>query len=272
MIPSVKLNTGQKMPQLGLGTWQLEGEKCVSAVKTALELGYNHIDTAQVYENQREIARALQNVDRGKLFITSKLWFTDLKRESVQPACDQILQELEISYLDLLLIHWPQKTVPIAETLEAMNELVKQKKTRAIGVSNFTIAHLREALETKKARISVNQVEFHPLLYQKDLLEFCNQNKIVLTAYSPLGRSTIFKHRTIKSIAQEHGKTPAQVCLRWETQKNIVVIPKASSKPHLKENMQIFDWFLSKEDVQAIDSINRQKRVCNPPFAEFNRG
>ncbi len=272
MIPAETLNTGQKMPVLGLGTWLLSGQKCTQAVSQALELGYTHIDTAQAYGNHREIACALENADRKKIFITSKIWMTDFKADVVGPACNQILKDLGTDYLDLLLMHWPNKKVPMHKTLGAMNELAKQGKTRAAGVSNFTIAHLREALDSKAAKISVNQVEFHPLLYQRELLEFCKGKGISVTAYCPLGRQGDLRHRTINAIAEKNERTAAQVCLRWLVQKGLVVIPKASSEPHLKENMQIFDWELSEEDIEAIDSINRNKRVCNPPFAEFNRG
>ncbi|MDP6671118.1 MAG: aldo/keto reductase [archaeon] len=272
MIPFETLNTGQKMPVLGLGTWLLTGQKCTQSVSQALELGYTHIDTAKAYENHREIASALENFDRKKIFITSKIWLTDLEPDAVGPACNQILKDLETDYLDLLLIHWPNKSVPVSETLGAMNDLAKQGKTKAIGVSNFTISHLKEALDSKAAKISVNQVEFHPLLYQKGLLEFCKSKGISVTAYCPLGRQGDLRHRAIKEIAERNERTAAQVCLRWLVQKGLVVIPKASSESHLEENMQIFDWELSNEDVEAIDSINRNKRVCNPTFADFNNG
>jgi diketogulonate reductase-like aldo/keto reductase len=270
MLPTQKLVSGKEIPQLGLGTWQLNGKKCVETVQKALESGYTHIDTAQVYENQREVGKAIAGFERKKLFITSKIWHSDLRSKSVESACNRILQELQTAFVDLLLIHWPNRSVPIRETLEAMNDLIKQKKAKSIGVSNFTIAHLREALETGFS-ISVNQTEFHPGLYQKELLDFCSQNKIVLTAYSPLGRKSLLNNRVIQSLAKKYEKTPSQICLRWGIQKGVVVIPKASNEQHLKENMQLFDWSLSEEDESVLDSLGNNNRLVNPGFAEFNK-
>jgi len=272
MIPSIKLSQGNKMPLLGLGTWQLTGPKCTAAVQKAIELGYNHIDTAQVYTNQPEVGKGISSFERSKIFITSKIWNTDLAADAVPKACDRILQELNTDYVDLLLVHWPNRHTPVAETLGAMQKLVEAGKARSLGVSNFTIYHLKEALESNAAKISVNQVEFHPLLYQKELFEFCSQNSIAITAYSPLARQSALQHRAIKAVAESNGKTPAQACLRWMVQKGIVVIPKASSEAHIKENMGIFGWQLSPADEKAIDAINRNKRLINPPFAEFGRG
>ncbi len=271
MIPTIKLNSGQEMPLLGLGTWQLDGKKCFQAVKKALELGYPLIDTAPIYGNQKEVGRAISEFERKNIFLTSKIWYTDLAGKDVEKAVEKILEELNTNYVDLLLVHWPNKSIPMQETLEAMAELVKKGKAKSIGVSNFTISHLKEALVAKKALISVNQVEFHPLLFQKELLEFCQNNGIVLNAYSPLGRGTAIRNRIIKEIAKKYKKTEARVCLRWLVQKNIVAIPKASSEDRLKENMQLFDWQLQKEDEKQIDSIKRQKRMVRPAFAEFEK-
>ncbi len=270
MIPAKKLASGIAIPVLGLGTWELAGKKCVETVQKALELGYSHIDTAQVYENQREIGRAIQGFDRKKLFIASKIWRSDLQSKSVEPACDRILEELETDYVDLLLIHWPNRSVPIAETLEAMNNLVKQKKVKSIGVSNFTVPHLKEALETN-AIISANEVEFHPAFFQKELLGFCTQKKIAVIAYSPLGRGSLLSHPVLREIAKKNAKTVSQICLRWATQKGLIVIPKASSETHLAENTRLFDWELSGEDASAIDELGTNHRLVNPGFAEFSK-
>lgn len=270
MVPVQKLASGHSIPVLGLGTWQLTGKKCAEAVQKALELGYTHIDTAQVYGNQPEIAKAIAGFDRKKLFITSKVWHSDLRSNSVEPACERILSELETPYVDLLLIHWPNRSVPIAETLEAMGNLVKQKKAKSIGVSNFTVPHLKEALETK-AIISANEVEFHPAFFQKELLDFCNQKKIAVIAYSPLGRNSILNHPVLREIAKKNSKLVSQICLRWLLQKGLVVIPKASSETHLAENMRLFGWELSLEDEQRIDSLGEKNRLLNPGFAEFNK-
>jgi diketogulonate reductase-like aldo/keto reductase len=268
MIPSLTLKNGVKMPVLGLGTWQLEGKECVEAVQAALRLGYTHIDTAEMYGNQREIGVAIRGHDRKRLFITSKVWYTHLRKKDVIAACTQTLKELGTPYLDLYLIHWPNSAVPLRETFEALKELYDDGKVRAVGVSNFTVRHVEEALKASKVDICVNQVEFHPLLYQQELLGFCDKHHIRLTAYSPLGRGAVLKDATVAEIAAKHGKTAAQVALRWLYEKGAIVIPKGSSEEHLRENMAIFDFELTKEEAERLDSLSR-RRIIRPPFAEF---
>ena len=271
MEKEILLKNGKKIPALGLGTWELIGKNCESAVKTAIELGYNHIDTAEVYGNQKEIGSAINIFERKKIFLTSKVWHGNLKHDSILKACHSTLKDLQTDYLDLYLIHWPNRKIPVKETLSALKSLADSGKVKSIGVSNFTIAHIEEALSFAEIPIVNNQVEFHPYLFQKDLLEYCNSKKIVLTAYSPLGRRKLLNDRTIIEIAKNCNKTPAQVCLNWILQKNCVVIPKASSREHLLENLQAFDFDLSKEDCEKIDSLNKNKRFVDFWFAEFNR-
>jgi len=269
---NVILKSGQEMPLLGLGTWQLTGNKCTEAVKNALEFGYRHIDTADAYNNHREIAAALAEgiVDRDKLFITSKARRDLLSYNDVLSSGDRILDELGIEYLDLLLIHWPNKRIPLKETLEALTELKEQRKTRNIGVSNFTLNHLKDALEFYPDLISINQVEFHPYLYQKELLEFCRAHDIVITAYSPLARGKVFKDSQIKALAEKYDQSPARLVLRWLVEKEIVVIPKASSVEHLRDNLDIFDWEMPARVVEVLDGLNEDYRIIAPPFNEFD--
>jgi diketogulonate reductase-like aldo/keto reductase len=257
------------MPVLGLGTWELTGNTCYNAVKIALKLGYTHIDTAEIYGNQSEIGNAISNFNRNNLFITSKVWYDNLHYNDVLIACEKTLEDLGIDYLDLYLIHWPNRNIPMRETFDALKELYDKGKVKSIGVSNFTIRHLKEALKISNL-ISVNQVEFHPFLYQKELLFFCEKHNIKIIAYSPLARTEVFSDKTIKTIANKYNKTPAQISLRWLLQKGIVVIPKASSKKHLKENLNVFDFEVSNEDMRKIDSIKTQKRLVNPDFTEFD--
>jgi len=268
-IPAFTLPTGKAMPSLGLGTWQLTGQDCSRAVRTALALGYTHIDTADFYGNHAEIAEAIAGVPRERLFITSKVKPSDLQHDDLKASAARLLRELKLDYLDLLLIHWPNKEIPMAETFTALAEIVAEGKVRHIGVSNFTVRHLKEALSVSKVPIVVNQVEFHPFLYQKELLAFCKENKIRLTAYSPLARGKVFKDETLKAIGKKHGKTPGQVALRWLHERGIVVIPKASSETHLKENLDLFGFALDDEDTTAIGRLP-QERLVNPPFAEFD--
>ncbi len=271
MEKEILLKNGKKIPALGFGTWELNGKTCENAVKTALELGYNHIDTAEIYFNQKEVGKALSQFDRKKIFLTSKVWTANLKHDSVLKACDSTLKDLQTDYLDLYLIHWPNKKIPIKETLSALKTLVDSGKVKSIGVSNFTIAHIKEALQLEETPIVNNQVEFHPYLFQKDLLEFCQSKKIVLTAYSPLGRKKILNDKTILELSKKYNKTPAQICLNWVLQKGCVAIPKASSKEHIAENLNVFDFTISTEDCNKIDSLGNSKRIVNPLFGEFGR-
>lgn len=270
-MQTVKLSSGYEMPILGLGTWQLTGRRCKEAVKKAIELGYKHIDTAWIYDNQENVGDAIKEsgVKREKLFITSKVWTDNLRYEDVLEQCKETLNQLKLDYLDLYLIHWPDSDVPLEETFRAFKKLVSEKKIRSIGVSNFNIARVREAMEKSEIPVSVNQVEYHPYLNQESLLEECRKNKIILTAYSPLARGKIINDKVLKSVAEKYDKTASQVTLRWLLQKNIVVIPKASSENHLKENMEIFDFELKKEDMEKINKINIRKRLVNPGFGEF---
>ncbi|HHY97469.1 MAG TPA: aldo/keto reductase [Firmicutes bacterium] len=269
---TIVLKSGDEIPILGLGTWQVTGDECQQAVQKAIELGYVHIDTAAAYGNHKDIALAIKKsgIDRDKLFITSKVWRDSLRYKDVLSAGEQILTELGIEYLNLLLIHWPNKEVPISETLRGLAELKARGMVRNIGVSNFTIRHLTEAMEVAGDLITVNQVEFHPYLYQRELLEFCRENNIVLTAYSPMARGRIFNDQVILDLADKYVRSPSQLVLRWLVEKGIVVIPKATSEKHLRDNMEIFGWTLPDEAREKIDSLNRMERLINPSFGEFD--
>jgi diketogulonate reductase-like aldo/keto reductase len=248
----------------------LTGRECTKIVKKALNLGYNHIDTAEAYGNHKEIGKALKEFDKSDIFITSKLWRSDLHYKDALKACDKVLRDLGIECLDLYLIHWPNRNVPMEETFRALKELVENGKVKSVGVSNFTINHLKDAMEISEAPINVNQVEFHPYLYQKELWDFCKDNNIQITAYSPLDRTKVFDEPTIIELTKKYDKTPAQICLRWEIEKGLVVIPKSSSETHLKQNMEIFDWELDGEDIEKMDSIKRRHRFVKTTFHEFD--
>jgi diketogulonate reductase-like aldo/keto reductase len=260
-IPVKKLRSNYSIPVLGLGTWQVVGKECELAVKRALKIGYRHIDTAEYYKNQKNIGNAIKGFDRSQLFITSKVWATNLRFKDVIKSCESTLKELNTPYLDLFLIHWPNPEIPLEETFRAMKVLHDEDKVRSIGVSNFDVSLLKKSLEIEEILVCVDQVQFHPYNYQKELLEFCKRNDIVLTAYSPLARGKVTKDKTIEELADKYGKTTAQISLKWLIQKDTVVIPKARSEKHLKENMDIFDWKLSDEDVNKIDSMNTEKRL-----------
>jgi 2,5-diketo-D-gluconate reductase B len=259
---------GVKIPIMGIGTYMMTGEECTEAVRNALGMGYTHIDTAHVYGNHEDIAIAIKGYDRNKLFITTKVWKTDLSKSGVIDSGRRALEELEIAHIDLFLIHWPNREFPMAETFKGMKELQDSGIIRAAGVSNFTIRHIEEALNAG-AQIATNQVEFHPLFHQKELLDYCKSKGITLTAYSPVGKGEALEHPTIKDIAGQTGHTPAQICLAWIMSKGIIVIPKSSSKERQQENLEAVNIKLSRSHIEKIDAIGENKRITMPEYAEF---
>lgn len=271
-MKNLPLKSGFSIPSLGFGTWELTGGSCYDAVLSALRAGYTHIDTAVMYENETAVGNAIEKsgIDRKNLFITTKIWFSHLHHADVIKSCRRSLEQLECDYLDLLLIHWPNRSVPIRETFGAFEELVEHKKVRSIGVSNFTIHHLEEALKVTQIPISVNQVEFHPYLYQREQLDFCTKNGIVITAYSPLARGKVLQDETIKKIAFKRGIIPAQIVLAWILSKSCAAIPKASSEDHIKSNITAADICLNDDEIREIDQINVNIRTINPGWAEFD--
>lgn len=267
-----QLSSGQNIPVLGLGTWELTGETCYEAVQEALDLGYTHIDTADVYGNHKQIAAALKKagVDRDGLFITTKVWRADLAYDRVGPAVEHMLDELGVDYVNLLLIHWPDRSVPMSETFRALAEVREKGWARDIGVSNFTEKHVGEATSVSSVPVVMNQVEYHPYLNQERLRDFCAQKRIALTAYSPLARGRALSDPVIKEIAVRHGRHPAQVVIRWLLDKDLVVIPKASSRDHLQTNLDVFDFELTDEDREKMERLDRGERFVKPSFHEFD--
>ena len=257
-MDTIRLGSGDEIPVLGLGTWTLRDEQCKTVVKTALELGYNHIDTAWMYANQKEIGEALREIGavREELFITSKVWHTHLKYDQVHSQSDECLADLQTDYLDLLLIHHPgDGSVPMEETLSAFNEIHDAGKAKSIGISNFSIEQVDQARAISQAPISTNQVEYHAHSQHEDLLQHCQALQIPLTAHRPLAVGKIIGDPVLRGIGGKHGKTAAQVALRWLLQKGLIVIPKASSAPHLRENLDLFAWELTSEEMETINNL-----------------
>jgi 2,5-diketo-D-gluconate reductase B len=261
-----------KLPLIGLGTWDLRGAECTKTIKLALEIGYRHIDTAAVYENHTAVRQGIKGFDRRKLFITSKLWLEqiDLKKieASVEKACDLALKELGTDYLDLYLLHWPRHDWPMGKIVKAMERLIKKGKIKKAGVSNCTIHHLQDLLDDG-CKPAANQVEYHPYLYQKELLDYCNLEGIQLIAYRPLGKGALLKNPLFKKIGARHDKSPSQIILRWIVQQNIPVIPKSSSRQHLEENFEIFDFKLTPQEMNQIGKLNKNQRFCKAGHEEF---
>lgn len=263
-------NNQIKIPKLGFGTYMLKGEQAVSSVKQALNLGLRHIDTAQIYFNSAEVGTAIKEsvVPREEVFLTTKIWKDFLTPKEVKKTFQESLDKLKTDYVDLLLIHWNNPKVPLEETLGAFKDLKEQKKILHIGVSNFTCDLLKSA-KTICPDIITNQVEYHPFLSQKKLLKLMDHQGIFLTAYSPLMRAKVFKIQQIIQLAKKYKKTPAQIALKWLIQqKNVVVIYKASTKKHIEENLNIFDFNLEERDnAQLFRLNNNRQRVIDPPFA-----
>jgi diketogulonate reductase-like aldo/keto reductase len=232
----------------------------------AIDMGYRHIDTAEAYENEDRIGKALAAFDREDIFITSKVSGPHLAPQDVLDACTRSLEKLRTDYLDLFLAHWPNQRIALVETLDAMNQLVDQGMTRSIGLSNYGVTLTQKAISVSRVPISNLQIEYHPFTKRAALEDFCRRHKITITAYSPLARGKVFDNATIRGIAEKHNKTAAQVSLRWLLQKGHIIIPKASSKQHLIENMQVFDWHIDTEDMESIDNIESELRLVDTGY------
>lgn len=253
-MENIKLASGHEIPILGLGTWQLKGSQCERIIKVAIELGYTHIDTAWMYENQTQIGNALHdiNVQREDLFITSKIWHTHLKHDEVLSQFDVCINDLQMDYVDLLLIHWPSDSVPFEETFAAFKEIYDAGKVKSIGISNFSIEQVNKACDVSELPICTNQVEYHIRNNKEELRAYCETRNIPITAHRPLAVGNLAEDKELAEIGKKHGKTAAQVALRWLVQKGIITIPKSGSEPHLRENLDIFDWQLSDTEMQSF--------------------
>lgn len=262
------------IPVLGLGTWQSTGQDCVAVVKKALEMGYEHIDTAQAYDNEKEVGQGIKQsgVARNKFFLTTKIFPDDMKfqPEKLAEAAKRSLENLDTDYVDLLLLHWPDDRVPLSETIPALCELQKQGLTRHIGVSNFNIADIIEAEKYADVPIVVNQVEFHPFIKQNTLQTFLNNHHILLEAYSPLARGDVFDNDIIKEIADKHNVTPAQISLAWIlSDKHRVAIPKTSNPDHLQGNLDAIKVELSADELDKLGSLARSdgRKIEHPDYS-----
>ncbi|MFW6198337.1 MAG: aldo/keto reductase [Acidobacteriota bacterium] len=259
---------GRKIPSLGLGTWQLQGDECVEAVRDALEIGYRHIDTAQAYENEAEVGRGIREsgVPRDEVFLTSKVWWENLDRPECLATARQSNERLGGEWIDLMLIHWPNEELPLDEPLVALEHLQAEGIIRHYGVSNFTPSLLQRALD--RAPILCNQVEYHPFLAQDELLEMAREHDLMLTAYSPVAQGKVTEDETLREIGRQHGKTPAQVALRWLLQQdNVAAIPRSSSAEHRRENFDVFDFELEDEEMECIAALDEGLRLIDPSFA-----
>ncbi|WP_027393710.1 aldo/keto reductase [Aquimarina latercula] len=262
-----KLHNGVEMPYFGLGVYLSDNDKeVIDAVQWALEEGYRHIDTASIYKNEEGVGTAILNssVPRDEIFVVSKVWNADQGYESTLKAFEKSLQRLQLNYLDLYLIHWPVKGKYI-ETWKALEKLYKDGVIKAIGVSNFLEHHLENLMETSEIKPMVNQMEFHPHLVQQDLIDFCNKHHIQYEAWSPMMQGKIFELSILDNLSKKYNKTAAQIVLRWNLQKGVITIPKSSKKHRIIDNANLFDFELSKEDINYIDSLDKHQRLGPDP-------
>tara|TARA_B100000686_G_scaffold339333_1_gene413220 strand:- start:386 stop:1231 length:846 start_codon:yes stop_codon:yes gene_type:complete len=263
---------GVRIPKLGLGTWQLEGQNCKDAINYALdEIGCRHVDTAQAYGNEEQVGAALEEsgTRREDIFLTTKVWMDNMSGDRVVPSIDESLKKLRTDYCDLILIHWPNDDVAFEETLGALKKAQEQGKTRLIGVSNYTTDQVKKVREDLGFDIAVNQCEYHPFLNQSQLIEQCREYGMMFTAYSPLARGKVMGDSTLEDLSHSYNKTPAQITLRWLYQQdNVLAIPKSSSKEHIEANFDILDFELNDQDMERIFEMReRNKRMVDPDFA-----
>jgi 2,5-diketo-D-gluconate reductase B len=259
---------GTRVPVLGFGTWQIEGRAATEGVRDALEIGYRHIDTARAYGNEAEVGEGIaqSGVDRSEIFLTTKIFPGDFEPEGIKAAAEDSLRSLRTDHLDLLLLHWPDPSVPLERTLAALVELREAGRIRQLGVSNFPAGLLGEALEY--APVFCDQVEYHPFLGQERLLRLARERGVLLTAYSPLAHGRVPDDGTLREIGDAHGKTAGQVALRWLLdQPGVAPIPKASSHERRVENFEVFDFELSDEERARIDALPKDDRQIDPDFA-----
>lgn len=261
------LHNGVEMPTLGLGVWKMENnDEVKTAVNAAIDAGYKAIDTAAAYKNEEGVGAAIKenSTPREELFITSKVWNDDQGYDSTLKAFDDTVSKLGVDTLDLYLIHWPVEG-KYKETWKAMEKLYNDGRVRAIGVSNFHPHHLEDLMKDAEIKPMVNQVEFHPLLNQKELRTFCKQHSIQMEAWSPLAQGKLLDHEVVKEIAEQHGKSTAQVIIRWDLEHEVVTIPKSSNPERIKQNFDVFDFELTPDNIRALDELNENERMGPDP-------
>jgi diketogulonate reductase-like aldo/keto reductase len=266
-VSSLELSNKTIIPQIGFGTWLIKDEEvCVQSVTTALEIGYRHIDTAQIYGNEQYVGQAIAESDipRADLFITTKVWNENQFWDDVIPSLDESLERLQTDYVDLLLIHFPV-TETRRPAWRRMETILESGKAKAIGVSNYTIAHLEELIKESKIKPAVNQVELHVFLQQPELVEYCRKHGIALEAYSPLAHGQGLQDAKLQELAKKHHKTVAQIMLRWCIEQGFIALPKSTHPERIRENFEIFDFKLDREDMEQLKKLNKDLRTCWDP-------
>jgi 2,5-diketo-D-gluconate reductase B len=264
--------TDDGMPMLGLGTWQnTDPEQCAESVRTALEMGYRHVDTAQIYDNEAAVGDgiAAADVDREDVFLATKVWIDDLAADDVLATARESLDRLGVGYVDLLYVHWPAREYDPEETLPAFDELHDDGRVRHVGVSNFQPAQLDRARDVLDAPVFANQVELHPLLPQAELRAHCAEADVEVVGYSPLARGDVFDHPGVRAVADDRDASPAQVALAWARAKDVTAIPKATGEAHIRDNWRSLSLDLTDEEVARIDDVETGDRKVDPDFAPW---
>ena len=261
--PTTTLPSGDELPMVGLGTWNIEGNDLRNSLRAGLDAGYTHVDTAEGYHNEATIGEVLaeENVDRDDLFLTSKVLPKNLGYESVIESCKQSLDKLGTDYLDLYLIHWPNPAISVRETLSAMAHLKEDGLVRNVGVSNFDTYQLSAALHVSPVDIAVNQIEFHPWLQRPDLVDMCHEHDVAIEAAAPLGRTELFEDDVLQELAEQYDRSVPQIALRWAVERGVTVLPKSSSPEHVRANLDLFDWDIDEADLERIDDLDRDEAV-----------
>jgi diketogulonate reductase-like aldo/keto reductase len=269
-VPSATLPSGDELPVVGAGTWDIEGDTVRESVRAALDAGYAHVDTAEGYMNENEIGDVLADYDRDDVFLTSKVLPKNLGYEDVLSSCEASIDRLGTDYLDLYLIHWPNPAISLRETLSAMETLHDEGKVRNVGVSNFSAYQLSAVHHVSDVPIAVNQIEFHPWFQRPDLVDYCRETDTVIEAAAPLARTETFEDDTVQELAEQYEKSPAQIVLKWAVENDVVVIPKSSSLEHVRQNLDLFDWDLDDEDRRRLDEADRDDPVYDFPARDWS--
>jgi len=269
MTPAVEA-FGAHIPLIGLGTWDLRGRTCVRAVEQALRLGYRHVDTAELYENEREVGEGLRasGIRRDEVFIVTKVWPSHFGARELERAAKDSLARLRLPEVDLLLLHWPNPQIPLSETLGSLGKVKRMGLARHVGVSNFTVALIEEAMRLADEPLVCNQIEVHPLLDQSKVIAACRRHRMAIVAYSPIARGSVRNHQVLARIGKAHGKTAAQTSLRFLVQQGIAVIPRSSRVERLSGNLAIFDFELSAAEMAEISRLaSRDGRIVDYAYA-----
>jgi len=277
-VTRLPLNGGAQIPALGLGTFRLSGPSAIDSISAALSLGYRHLDTAAMYENEAEVGAGLRasGVARDEVFITTKVWTSDIAKGDLQASAQASLERLKLDQVDLLLIHWPNRAIPLAESIEALCDAKRRGYARSIGVANFPVEMLEDAVRLAAAHgetIATNQCEYHPRLSQAKVIEACRRHGVVFVSYCPLGQGRMTEDEAIAAIARKHGKTVSQIVLRWHVQQGVAAIPKSANAGRQRDNLDIFGFTLPDEDMRAIAALARHDgRLVKPGFSpEWDR-